>query len=85
MCDAIYIGKTQHTLKKIMGGHFFDILCLLKSRQKSDSFVARFEHKFNATTPCTYLHKYMIFKVLKQLNPIGAVKTFMKPNRYLCM
>ena len=27
----------------------------------------------------------MTFKVLKQLNPIGAMKTFMKPNCNLCM
>ena len=27
----------------------------------------------------------MTFKVLKQLNPIGAMKTFTKPNCNLCM
>ena len=27
----------------------------------------------------------MTFKVLKQLNPIGAMKTFTKPNCNICM
>ena len=27
----------------------------------------------------------MMFKVIKQLNPIGAMKTFTKPNCNLCM
>ena len=31
MCDAIYIGNTQQTFKKIMDGHFSDILRLLKN------------------------------------------------------
>ena len=85
MCDAVYIGNTQHTLKEIMGGRFFDILCLLKSRQKSDSFAANFEQKFNATISCTYLHKYIMFEIVKKLNPIDAMKTFMKPNCSLFM
>ena len=80
MCDAIYIGNTQQTLKKIMDGHFSDLLRLLKNGQKSDSFAAHFKHQFNTTTSRTYLRKYMTFKVVKQLNPIGAMKTFTKPN-----
>ena len=35
MCDAIYIGNTQQTLKKIMDVHFSDLLRLLKNEQKS--------------------------------------------------
>ena len=27
----------------------------------------------------------MVFKVVHQLNPIGAMNTFMKPNFNLCM
>ena len=34
MCDAIYIGKTQQTLKKRMDGHFSNLLRLLKNGQK---------------------------------------------------
>ena len=34
MCDAIYIGKTQQTFKKIMDGHFSNLLRLLKNGQK---------------------------------------------------
>ena len=33
----------------------------------------------------TDLRKYMVFKVVKQQNPIDAMKTFKKPNCNLCM
>ena len=85
ICDAIYIGNTQQTFKKRMDSHFSNHLRLLKNGQKSDSFAAHFEHHFNSDTSCTYLGKYMTFKVVKQLNPIGAMKTFTKPNCNLCM
>ena len=32
-----------------------------------------------------YVRKFMTFKVLKQLNPIGAMKIFTTPNCNLCM
>ena len=75
MCDAIYRGNTQQTFKKRMDDHFSDLLLLLKNRKKSDSFAAHFEQHFNTTTPHTDLRKYMTFKVEKQLNSIGAMKT----------
>ena len=76
----MYIGRTHKTLKKIMDGHLSDFLCLLQNGQKSDLFAAHFEQHFNATKPHTYLSKYMTFKVLKQLNQIGTMKTFTKTN-----
>ena len=85
MRDAIYIGSTQQTFKKRMDGHFSDLQRLLKNGQKSDSFATHFVQHFNNTTSRTDLHKCMTFKVLKQLNPIGAMKTFTKPNCNLCM
>ena len=33
----------------------------------------------------TDLRKYMMFKVVKQLNPIGAMETFTKPNYNIFM
>ena len=42
MCDAIYIGKTLKTFKKIIDGNFSDLQCLLKKGQKSESFAAHF-------------------------------------------
>ena len=80
MCDAIYIGNTQQTFKKRMDGNFSDIQRLLKNRQKSDSFVVHFVQHFNTTTSRTDLRKYMTFKVVNNLNLIGAMKTFTKPN-----
>ena len=85
MCDAIYIGNTQQTFKKRMDGHFSDLLRLLKNGQKSDSFASHFEQHYNSTTSRTYLRKYMTFKVVNQLNPIGAMKSFTKPNCNPCM
>ena len=85
MCDAIYIGNTQQIFKKIMDGNFSDLQRLLKNGQKSDSFAAHFVQHFNNTTSRTDLCKYMKFKAINQLNPIGAMKTFTKPNCNLCM
>ena len=80
MCEAIYIGNTQKTLKKIMDGNLSDLLRFLKNRQKSYSFSDHLEQNFNSNTSRKDLHKYMTLKVLKQLNPIGAMKTFTKPK-----
>ena len=75
MCDAIYIGNTQQTFKKRMDSHFSNFLRLLKNGQKPDSFAANFEQFFKTTMPRTDLRKYMTFKVVNQLDPIGAIKT----------
>ena len=76
MCDTIYIGNTQQTFKKIMDSHFSDRLHLLEKVYKSDSFAAHFEQHFNTTTSCADIRKYITFKVVKQLNPIGKIKKF---------
>ena len=68
-----------------MNRHFSDLLCLLKNGQRSDSFAAHFKQHFNTIMSCTYLRKYMTFKVVKQINQIGEMKTFTKPNFTLCM
>ena len=68
-----------------MDGHFPDLLHLLKNGQKSDSFADHFEQNFNYTTSSTDLRKYIKFKVVKQINPIGEIKTFTKPNYNICM
>ena len=83
--QIIYIGNTQQTFKKRIDGHFSNLQRLLENRHKSDSFAAHFVQNFNTTTSRTDLCKYMTFKVVKQLNPIGAMKTFTKPNCNLCM
>ena len=85
MWDDFYIGNTQQTFKKRMDGHFSDLLHLLKNRQKSISFSAHFEQHFNTTMSRTDLCKYMTFKVVKQLSPIGAMKTFTEPTCNLCI
>ena len=73
-CDAIYIGNTQQTFKKIMDGHLYDLLRLLKNVKQSDSFAAHFGQQFNSTTSRTDLRKYMTFKVVKQINTNGEIK-----------
>ena len=67
-----------------MDGHFSIILFLLKNRQKSDSFAAHFEQHFDSTKSRSYLRKYTAFKVVQQLKPIGAMKTYTKSNYNLC-
>ena len=68
-----------------MDGHLSYLQHLLKNGQKSDSFATHFVQHFNTTMSRTDLRKCMTFKVIKQLNPIGAMKTFTKPNYNLCM
>ena len=85
MCDAIYIGNTQQTFKKRMDVRLSDLQRVLNNGQKSDSFDAHFEQKFNTTMSRTDLHKFMTLKVVKQINPVGEMKTFTKPNCNLCM
>ena len=85
MCDAIYIGNTQQTFKKRMDDHLSDIQCLLKKGQKSDSFSDHFKQHFKTATSRKDLRKYMTFEVVKQVKPIGAMKSFTKPNCNLCM
>ena len=68
-----------------MDGHFSNIQRLLKNGQKSDSFAAHFVQHFNSNTSRTELCKFMTFKAPNQLNPIGAIKKFTKPNCNLCM
>ena len=68
-----------------MDGYLSDLQHLLKNGQKSDSFAAHSEQHFNTTTSHTDLRKYMMLKVVKQINPIGAMKTFTKPNWNLCI
>ena len=58
---------------------------MIENCAKSYSFAAHFEQHFNTTASRTYLRKYMNFKVVNQLNPIGAMKTFTKPKCNLCM
>ena len=82
---TLFISVTLRKLSKIMDGHFSDLQRLLKSGQKSDSFADHFVQYFNTTTSHTDLRKYMTFKLVKQLNPIGAMKTFTKPDCNLCI
>ena len=79
------LGNTQQTLKKRIDGHFSDLLRLLKNRQKSDLFADHFKHHFNSTKSRTYLRKDVTFKVVNQINFIGTMRKFMKPNCNLCM
>ena len=50
-----------------------------------DSFEAHFQQNFNTNTSRIDIRKYMTSKVLSQLNLIGKMKTFTKPNCNICM
>ena len=81
---CLYRSQPADT-KKRLDGNLLDLLCLLKNGQKSESFAAHFGQHFNSTTSRTDLCKYTTFKVVNQLNPIGAMKKFTKQNCNLCM
>ena len=85
MCDSISTGITQKIFKNRVDGHFLNLLCLPKNGHKSDSNTAHFEQNFNSTMSRRDIRKNMKFKVVKQLNLIGAMKTFTKPKCNLCM
>ena len=63
-----------------MDGHLSDVQRLLKNGHTSDSFAAHFKQHLKSNTSCKDLHKCMQFKVANRINPIGAMKSFMKPN-----
>ena len=85
MCDYMYTSNTKWVFKKRTDGRFYYLLRLLKNGQKSDSFAVHFEQHFKYTASRTDLRKCMAFNLVNQLNPIGAMKTFTKPNCNLCM
>ena len=63
-----------------MDSHLSDLQRLLKNGQKSDSFAAHFQQHFNTTASHTDPRKYMMFKGVKQIKPISAMKKITKPN-----
>ena len=67
-------------LKKRIDSHFSDVQHLLKNGPKPDPFAAHCEQHFNSNASCTDLRMCMTSKVVKQLNPISAMKTFTKPE-----
>ena len=84
MCEVIYIVSTQQKLKKKMDSPFSDFLRLPKISQKSDSFSDHFKEHIGSIFSRKDSRKDMTFKKLKQLNPIGAIKTSIKPKYNLC-
>ena len=61
------------------------IFYVYSKMDKTRYISAHFEQHFNGTTPSTYIRKCMAFKVVNQINPVGAMKNFTKPNCNLCM
>ena len=78
----IYIGNTQETFKKRMDGQFSDLLRLIRNEKKPDLFSAHSKQPFNANTSHKDLRKYVTFKVVLHLNPVGTMKTFTKSQTF---
>ena len=72
MYDNIYKAKNQQIFKNIMDRNFSDILLPLKNGKETDSFTTHLEQHFKSTKSRTYPLKCMTFKVVKQINLIGA-------------
>ena len=85
ICDAVYIGNTQLTLKARMNAHYNDVQQLVKNGTLSDSFASHFVQHFNQKPSHQELRNIMKFEILSSVKPIGAMKTFGKPECTLCM
>ena len=58
-----------------MNNRFYNVKCILKYRQKSDSFAAHYEQHFEYTTACklsTYMYEIKITQIY-QLYLINGV------------
>ena len=82
---TVFKKVTLRRLKKKNGQSFIWSPTSTQERKKSDSFAAHFKQHFKSTRSHKNICKYITFKVEKQLNPIGAMNTFTKPNWNLCM
>ena len=83
--EYMYIDNTQKTFKKITDSHLSNVQHLLKNGQKSDSLAAQYGQHHKYGIPRMDLRKCITFKVVKKFNPIGSLKSFMKPNFNLCI
>ena len=63
-----------------MYGYLSYVQKILNTSQKLDSFASHYEQHLNSTPSSTDLHTCMTFSAVKQLKPIGTIKSFMKPN-----
>ena len=54
-----------------MNGNFAYVQHLLNNGQRPDSVADHFEQHFKSTTSRMYLRKCIMFKVVKQIIPIG--------------
>ena len=53
--------------------------------EKSDSITAHYKQQFKSTMLfTTELHKCIKLKLVKQINPIGLMKIFTKPDCNIC-
>ena len=84
VCNAMYIGNTHQKIKKSIGGNSSNLLLLLNNGQKPHKCASHSKHHFKYTISSTDPNKFMTFKLVNQLNLIGAMKTFTKHNYNLC-
>ena len=72
-------------IKKTMEDNVSDFQCILKNRQKPDSFAAHLEQHIKYTMSKMDLRICIMFKVVIKINPIGAMKQLTKPKCNICM
>ena len=63
-----------------MDSCFYDVQCILKKGQKSDSFSAHYYQHFKHNMLHNDLCKCMGLKVVNHINADGEMKSFIKPN-----
>ena len=83
--ETVYIGNTEKTIKKILEDHFSIVQNIIRNGRKPDLLASHYGQRLKYTMSCTDICKCMKFKVVNQINPIVAIKSFMKPHWIIFM
>ena len=88
ICDMVYIGNTQNSLKTRMSQHFQDVRKLVRLDQSSDSFADHFAQHFEPgrdDVTAGKVREICQSRVLWQGNAISCMKSFGTRECKLCM
>ena len=83
MIPFIQSINNKHSEKRDI--NFYYVQHILKNRQKPDLISAHYKQHFKYIMSCTELRNFTTLKLFRQINKIGSMKSFVKPNCNLCM
>jgi hypothetical protein len=86
-CGMEYIGNTQRYVKKRTQEHFREVIQLLKTGKKTDTFASHFAKHFEGKDipSTTDVRDICKIEVIWQGNATSAMKSFRKHNCALCL